>query len=337
MYLRDSRLRGVQLLAAIVSAAFVLAACGGGSANSGATAKTFKIGVLYPTLNNPFFVAQQQGVHAAAQEFGATVVDLSANNDASAQTTQVENLIAQHVDAILLQPVDVKGILGAVAKANAAHIPVVQVGEAPAGGQVATAAYFDEVQDGALAGQFLAKNVSGSAKVAELLGLQGTSTAAQRQQGFETALQSGCAGCSIVGKQPANFDRAMGLTVFQAMLRAHPEITGLYAANDEMALGAAKAISEAGKQGKVVVVGTDGEGDALDAIAAGTMSATTALSAYQQGFMGIEAAVKNLKGAKVCSVITEKGLFVTKDNFAQAKDLLNSAAPAQRYWESCFA
>ena len=88
---------------------------------------------------------------------------------------------------------------------------------------------------------------------------------------------------------------------------------------------------------RTVVVGTDGEADSLDAITNGTMAATTALSAYQQGFMGVEAAMKGLKGGKVCSVITEKGLFVSKDNLTEARGLLNSASPAQRYWESCFS
>lgn len=336
MNTRFRRLRGVPLVAGLVTAMVVVGCGGGSSSGSSGSTKTWKIGVLYPTLNNPFFVAQQQGVHAAAQEFGVTVVDLSANNDASTQTTQVENLIAQHVDAILLQPVDVQGILGAVGQANQAHIPVVQVGEKPAGGQVTTAVYFDEVQDGAAGGQYLGKALSAGAKVAELLGLQGTSTAAERQQGFEKALQSGCSGCTIVAKQPADFDRSKGLSVTEAILKAHPDITGLYAANDEMALGAVKAIAEAGLQSKVVVVGNDGESDALDAVQSGTIQATNALSAYQQGFMGVEAAVKHLKGGSVCSVITEKGVFITKDNLTQAKPLLSSATPDQRYWDSCF-
>ncbi len=334
MKARFGQLRTPRLIAVLATIACVAAACGGSSSNPGTANKIYKIGVLYPTLNDPFFVAQQQGVHAAAQEFGATIIDLGANNDAATQTTQMENLIAQHVDGILLQPADVKGILGAVGEANTANIPVDTVGEATPGAKIVTAAYFDEVQDGRNAADILMKSLPAGAKVAELLGLQGTTTAAQRQQGFDQ--QASTDGLNLVAKQPADFDRTKGLSVTEAILRAHPDLQGLWAQNDEMALGALKAVSEAGKQGKIVVVGTNGDPGAIAALQTGEMTATIALPPYQQGFMGIEALVMKLKGKKVCSVITEKAVTVTKDNVTTVKPQLITATPDQRYWDSCF-
>ena len=300
--------------------------------------EAFKIGFIYPTLNNPFFVDAEAGSDQAGKDFGAVVTHLSGDNDVKKQVQLVEDFIAKKVDAIILQAVDTQGAVNAIKEANEANIPVFTPGEAPAGGKVATSVVFNEVYTGEAMADYLVKNlkIKPDAKVVMLLGIQGTETARNRQDGFEKKLKAECPGCQIVAKQPADFDRAKGLAAMEAILQGQPHIDVVWAANDEMALGALRAIKEANRQKEITLVGTDGIGDARAAIAAGEMAATYALPAFKQGYMVTEAAINLLKHKKVCDKIEEKGLIITTDNVKEAGKLLTAVDVPSRYWESCF-
>ena len=298
----------------------------------------YKLGFVYPTLNNPFFVDQESGSDQAGKDFGGTVSHVSGDNDVKKQVQLVEDFIAKKVDAIILQAVDTQGVVNVIKEANEAKIPVFTPGELPAGGKVETAVVFNEVYTGEAMANYLVKDakIKPDSKVVMLLGIQGTETARNRQDGFERTLKSECPGCQIIAKQPADFDRAKGLAAMETILEAQPQIDVVWAANDEMALGALKAIKEANWQKEILLVGTDGIADARAAIAAGAMAATYALPPFKQGYMVTEAAIKYLKGVKVCDKIEEKGLIITPANVKDAANLLNAVDPASRYWESCF-
>jgi ribose transport system substrate-binding protein len=320
--------------------AFAIAAAAALGMASGARAdEALKIGFVYPTLNNPFFVDQQAGSDQAGKDFGAAVTHVSGENDVKKQVQLVEDFIAKKVDAIILQAVDTQGVVNVIKEANEANIPVFTPGEAPAGGKVVTSVVFNEVYTGEAMADYLVKQakIKANAKVVMLLGIQGTETARNRQDGFEKTLKAECSGCQIVAKQPADFDRAKGLAAMEAILQAQPQIDVVWAANDEMALGALKAIKEANRQKEITLVGTDGIGDARAAIAAGDMAATYALPPFKQGYMTTESAVKYLKHVKVCDKIEEKGLIVTPGNVKDAAKLLTNVELANRYWESCYA
>jgi ribose transport system substrate-binding protein len=298
----------------------------------------FKIGFVYPTLNNPFFVDAEAGSDQAGKDFGAVVTHASGDNDVKKQVQLVEGFIANKVDAIILQAVDTQGVVNVIKEANEANIPVFTPGEAPAGGKVVTSVVFNEVYTGEAMADHLVKRlkINPNAKVVMLLGIQGTETARNRQNGFEKMLKSECPGCQIVAKQPADFDRAKGLSTMEAVLQGQPQIDVVWAANDEMALGALKAIKEANRQKEITLVGTDGIGDARAAIAAGDMAATYALPPFKQGYMATQAAVSYLKHKKVCDKIEEKGLIITAENVKDAAKLLTAVDAGSRYWDSCF-
>ncbi|MGA2791967.1 MAG: sugar ABC transporter substrate-binding protein [Roseiarcus sp.] len=327
-------MRQISLTALAIAAATALGVGAGARADD-----TFKIGFIYPTLNNPFFVDQQTGSDQAGKDFGAAVTHVSGDNDVKKQVQLVEDFIAKKVDAIILQAVDTQGVVNVIKQANDANIPVFTPGESPAGGKVVTSVVFNEVYTGEAMADYLVKQakIKPDAKVVMLLGIQGTETARNRQDGFEKTLKAECSGCQIVTKQPADFDRAKGLTAMEAILQAQPSIDVVWAANDEMALGALKAIKEANRQKEITLVGTDGIGDARAAIAAGDMSATYALPPFKQGYMVTETAVKYLKHAKVCGKIEEKGLVITSENVKDAAKLLTAVDTASRYWESCYS
>jgi len=304
-----------------------------------AVAKDFTLGFVYPTLNNPFFVDAEAGSNQAAKDFGATVKNVSGDNDVKKQVSVVEDFITSKVDAILLQAVDTHGVVSVIKEANAAKIPVFTPGESPAGGDVVTSVVFNETQTGAAMANYLVKEakLKPDAKVVMLLGIQGTETAQNRQDGFEKALMAGCPKCEIVARQPADYDRAKALTVMENILEAQPHIDAVWAANDEMALGAVKAIVEAGRQKEMVVVGTDGIADSRAAITAGSMLATYAEPPFLQGYMITETAIKYLQGVKVCDKIEERGLVITSANVNDAAKLMKAVDEPSRYWESCYA
>ncbi|HAJ3477933.1 TPA: ribose ABC transporter substrate-binding protein RbsB, partial [Escherichia coli] len=154
----------------------------------------------------------------------------------------------------------------------------------------------DNVQGGKMAGDYIAKKVGESAKVIELQGIAGTSAARERGEGFKQAVAAHK--FNVLASQPADFDRTKGLNVMQNLLTAHPDVQAVFAQNDEMALGALRALQTAGKS-DVMVVGFDGTPDGEKAVNSGKLAATVAQLPEQIGAKGVETADKVLKGEKV--------------------------------------
>ena len=295
-----------------------------------------KIGFIYPTLNNPFFVDQSKGADKAAAEKNATMIHLSGDNQVAKQVQQMEDLIAQGVDAIVVQAVDTAGIVSAVKEANAAGIPVFTTGERIQGADVVTAIFFDNIESGELGGRWISDNLEGG-NVLELVGILGTETARQKSEGFQKGLKEGKNGAkfNLVASQPAEYDRTKAVQVTENVLQAN-DIAVIYAANDEMALGAARAVEEAGLTGKVAIIGNDGTSDAIDAVKKGTMAATIATPGYLQGFIAVETALHHLGDGKVPAVIPEQSTPITKENVEQADAVLHGTEPDQRYWRALY-
>ena len=282
----------------------VLAACSMGNESSKDTGSDKKdndsivIGLSVSTLNNPFFVTLTDGAEAKAKELGATLTVVDAQDTASKQASDVEDLIQQKVDLILINPVDSAAVASAVESANAAGIPVITVDRSSEGGEVVSHIASDNVAGGTLAGEYLLELVGEDAKVAELEGVAGSSAARDRGEGFNKAIEGKL---DVVAKQTANFNRAEGLTVMENILQANPDVVAVFAHNDEMALGALEAITASGKD--IKVVGFDATDDAVAAVKAGTLAATVAQKPDEIGVKAIEAAVKHLKGESVESSI----------------------------------
>jgi len=147
-----------------------------------------------------------------------------------------------------------------------------------------------------------------------LQGLAGTSASRERGAGFAEGLKA-YPGIQVVAEQPADFDRTKGLDVMSNLLQAHPDVQGVIAANDEMALGAIKALgSKAGTS--VSVVGFDGTPDGLNAVKDGTLYASVAQQPSQLGKIAVDNALKALDGKKVEETIKVPVKVVTKENVA---------------------
>ncbi|QJW48997.1 ribose ABC transporter substrate-binding protein RbsB [bacterium BFN5] len=290
----------VVFLLVVFSMSILLTGCGS-SDNKQAGTKKQVVGLAISTLNNPFFVDLRDGAKAAADAAGMELVVMDAQNDASKQLANIENLIQQKVSVIIVNPVDSKAVVSAVEAANKANIPVITVDRSSAGGKVVSAIASDNVAGGKMAGQYIVDKLSGKGKAVELEGIPGASAAIDRGAGFNQAIKA-AADISVVAKQPADFDRAKGMKVMENILQANPEINAVFAHNDEMALGALEAI-KAAKRTNVMVVGFDATNDAVKAVNEGTLAATVAQKPKEMGKIAIETAKKVAAGEPVPATI----------------------------------
>jgi ribose transport system substrate-binding protein len=259
----------------------------------------YTLGLSLSTLNNPFFVTLRDGAQEAAQEAGVELVVVDAQDDSAQEATNIEDLIQQGVDALLINPTDADAIVPSVQRANDAGIPVFTVDRSAAGGEIVSHIASDNVAGGRMAGEYLCDAIGGSGNVVELEGIPGTSAARDRGQGFNDYMSSECPDAEIVARQTANFNRAEGLSVFEDILQAQPEIDGVFAHNDEMVLGAIEAAEAAGRAEEIVFVGFDAIDDAVAAVEEGRLAATIAQQPAVMGSLAVETAVSYLDGESV--------------------------------------
>ncbi|PID01480.1 ribose ABC transporter substrate-binding protein RbsB [Sporosarcina sp. P2] len=257
--------------------------------------KAYKIGFSISTLNNPFFVTLSEGVKEQAKESGSEVIVVDAQDDASKQASDVEDLIQQGVDLLIINPTDSEAVVSAVKSANSSNVPVITVDRRAEGGEVVSHIASDNKAGGVLAGEYMMELLGeDNPKVAELEGISGSSAARDRGAGFNEAVDGKV---NIVTKQTANFNRAEGLTVMENILQSNPDIQGVFAHNDEMALGALEAIQSTGKD--IVIIGFDATDDAVKSVKDGKLSATVAQKPEEIGTKAMDAAVSILNGEEV--------------------------------------
>ncbi|MEV6803273.1 substrate-binding domain-containing protein [Streptomyces sp. NPDC051132] len=299
-------------LAAVVTVAVVGATSllhGGAAASANP-----RLGLSLSTLNNPFFVQIRAGAQAEARKRGVDLTVTDAQNDASQQANQLQNFTSSGLDAIVVNPVDSDAAGNTVKAAGTAGIPVVAVDRGVNHASVATLVASDNVAGGELAAKTMAEKLGGSGRIVILQGQAGTSAARERAAGFAKGLKA-YPGIRVLAQQPADFDRAKGLDVMSNLLQAHPDVQGVVAANDEMALGAIKALgAKAGRS--VQVVGFDGTPDGLSAVKDGTLYASVAQQPSQLGRIAVDNALKAVRGGKVEPTVKVPVKVVTKDNVA---------------------
>ncbi len=271
------------------------------------------LGLSLSTLNNPFFVTLQEGAQKAAGELGVELIVVDAQDDPAKEATNLEDLIQRGVDALLINPTDADAVVPSVQKANEAGIPVLTVDRSASGGEVVSHIASDNVAGGRMAAEFLCNALNGKGKVVELEGIPGTSAARDRGKGFNDYMKEKCPDIEIVARQTANFNRAEGLSVFENILQAQPEIDGVFAHNDEMILGAIQAAQAAGRADEIIFVGFDAIDDAVQAVKDGTLAATIAQQPAEMGRLAVETAVKYLNGEQVPDFIPVPLQLVTAE------------------------
>ena len=265
------------------------------------------IGFAISTQNNPFFVTLVEGARQEAETQGVKLTVTDAGDNVAKQTSDIRDLIVKKVRVLIVNPVDSSEIASAVTAAKKAGIAVISVDRAVIGESVSCQISSDNVAGAKMAGEYLLKHTGAGADIAELEGIPGSSATIDRGKGFHEAVDGKA---NVVASVTANFNRIEGMSATENILRANPNIKGIFAHNDEMALGALEAVGAAGKN--IVIVGFDATDDALAALKDQRMAATVAQLPATMGKTAVQTAVKLMHGEKVASSIPVRVMLVTK-------------------------
>jgi ribose transport system substrate-binding protein len=246
----------------------ILLAAGQVSCSRGDTGgHTRTIGVTLLTRAHLFYRDLEEGLAAAAAEQKYALIITAAEFDLSKQTAQIEDFIARKVDAIVVCPVDSRGIGAGIGKANAAGIPVFTADIAAQEGTVVSHVASDNVAGGRLAGETLAAILGGTGTVA-IINQPALTSVLDRVQGFREAVASH-PGMRIVADVNGQGVRDKAMQAASDVLQAHADLRGIFGINDDSALGALDAVRQFNRQG-IAIIGYDATPPAADAIAAGS-------------------------------------------------------------------
>jgi len=291
-----------------------------------------RVGLIYKATTNPFFQAMEKGAREKAKELGAgiEVSGIESESDADKQADLVRIMLNRQVQAIIIAPASSVGIVTPLVRAQEAKVPIINIDNrinkeeaAKQGLKVATFIGPDNFEGARKVGAYgcdLIKKKLGEGKkgkVIVLRGIDGVENAEARRRGFEAAVRE--AGLEIAASQSAEWDTAKAQTAASAMLSANPDTAGILCANDKMALGAIAAVRARGDIGKIIVVGYDNIDLARDAMKRGEMQATVEQNPAMMGSLGVECALKALKGEALPEVTPVPTQLITAEDVKAGK------------------
>ena len=299
----------------ILMVAFVFAI----SAPAFAADKRLKVGVVLKTLSSQYWKIVAAGAKTAAQNNNVDLILLGPPTEDAIeqQINMVQDVLSQNIDVLVFSPSQPAASVNVLLQAKAKKIPVILVDTGMPEGFNDYASFIgtDNLAAGKAGGKALASQLKPGSKVLLIDGAPGNPACNDRIKGAEEVLKA--SGMIIAAKQPAYSDREKGYTVTQNVLQANPDINGVFSANDEMALGALRAMQQAGK--RVPIIGVDATEDALKSILAGEMYGSVAQGNYDMGLLAIEKAIELKAGKTIEKRIDSGATLITKEN---AQDLL---------------
>lgn len=341
--------RTLLALLAVVAAAVGVSACGGSGSSSGSTesasapstssssgstaaattdnttvdGKGKTIGLVIPDISNEQVRLYKDGAQAAADAAGAELLTTS-TYDSAKQLSGVETYISRHVDGLVLGVNDPKAVVPAVKKANKEGIPVAAVTTKPPAGELVNFSGYDLGAMGEMVGTWMAKKLGSGTPIGIVEGLPSDAAGAALVDGFKKTAVPG--GLKVVASQPGNWDRSTSLQVATDMLTAHPEIKGIFAANDDEGLGVVQAAASRGRT-DLVVAGIQGRCDALNSIIGGKLDYTAMFFNDILGKTATEQVLNSIAGKPTTATFTAPLIGVDQDF---AKGLLSgSIAPTK--------
>ena len=272
------------------------------------------IAVFTKNQTNPYFQNVRVGTETAAKALNAKVIQYIPTKPDSIpeQMSQVEDVIVKKPDAIVFVPVDYKALVPGVEKINTAGIPVVNFIDRLAGGKVVAFVGADDYNLALATARRLLKEMNGKGNVVILEGVKGSLTNVDRVRGFNDALKE-FPGVKLLASQPGNYQRLAALQVMENLMQSHPQIDGVLAANDAMAVGAIEALDAANR--KAAIVGINGTKEAVDMIKAGKMLASGDYNGFVQGCIGTTIAVRHLRKQPNPAEVLLKPVVVDKTNY----------------------
>ena len=324
--MKRERETGVRWAAALVAAGALLG-CSGASQSekagpaAGASSKEIEIALVTKAMDSEFWLVLADGAKAAAAarpgvKLSIVAPDREINIDQ--QVSILEDQTRKGVKALVVSPAGSAQILSALEQAHQRGVPVILVDtDAPFDKKV-TYIGTNNRRGGQLAAKGLAEAIGGGpAEVALIHGVPGNESQDERAQGFIDALASDYPKLKLVARQPGNSERALGLTVMENILTAHPGIKGVFATNDQMALGAMEALEARSLRGRIKIIGFDATKEAVQATVDGRLAGSVAQNPFLMGQRGVEAALDTLDGKPVEKRIDTGTELVTAANAAK--------------------
>ena len=305
------------LLVAAMIAVGGLAQAGAAWASAQEDKLTF--GVVVNNADHPSITAMSQGMQDEAAIYGVELVILDPAFDPQRQVGMIDNLIAQGVDALLVNAVDPAAVVPSLRKAKEAGIPVIMHNaDTNEEGHQYTETFVttDTYGQGRAVGDAIKAVMEPNSQMVIISGKPGQSGVAERIQGAKDAIEG--TGIEFVAEQPAEWSKDKALTVMQDFLTRYPDLDGVYALDDPMALGALQAIKASGRDellGKVF--GVNGNKEACEAIKNGEMGGTALQLSYLVGVYSVRAGWDVTHGRIVDDVISAPTVGLTKENLAQ--------------------
>ncbi|MGY6772985.1 substrate-binding domain-containing protein [Gallibacterium sp. ZY190522] len=279
-----------------------------------------QIALLMKTLSNEYFISMQQGAEEAAKKMDVDlIIQVAEKEDSTEQLVGlVENMIAKKVDAIIVTPNDSIAFIPAFQKAEKAGIPIIDL-DVRLDAEAAKKANLkfnyvgvDNFLGGYLAAKNLVDALGGKGDIAILEGIPGVDNGEQRKAGALKAFNE-APGIKIVASQSANWETEQALNVVSNILTANPNINGIFAANDNMAIGAVTAVENAGLAGKVLITGYDGIPLAIEYVKQGKLQNTIDQLPKKQVTIAIENALKQIHKQPIPDIFYVDPIVVDKE------------------------
>jgi ribose transport system substrate-binding protein len=290
--------------------------------------KPIKIGVLIKSLTNQYWQEVEKGINQAKTDLGvqtSTIMSAQSETNTQEQLQICQTMLLENYDAFIVSPQTTSNLNPCITQMREQNIPVVNIA-APGQGLVSTVYVGSAlVDDGRLAGEYLAKTLPPGSKVAEIQGLPGSSAADLRTTGFKSAIEK--SGLTLVASESGDWDEQKAYQRAQDLLSRHRDLKGIYAANDTMATAVARAAHQAGRA-DLVVVGTDGVPTAINAVRNGEMAATITPFPFYQGYWALEAAARLVAGQSIPLWVETPDEIITRANVDEFFDPQGSAKPS---------
>jgi ABC-type sugar transport system substrate-binding protein len=328
-------IRGARLLAISATLAVLANGCGGDDKSSSQSARDVRLAAVIKGLDNPFFMTMRDGLVATARRDHAQLGVAAAPSglqDTAGQASKLVSLAANRRDCFIVNPINQINLVQALARVSAGtpivnlDSPVDKDAAGAVGVKITTHIGTDNVAGGKLGADAMAALVDRGSRVAVIAGIPGDVSSGGRAEGFRKGARGRF---DVVETIPADYERSKARLAAKELLSAQSDINGIFAVNDLMALGVADAVREAGRRGKVAVVGFDGIREALAAVRSGALSATVSQYPYSIGRLGVEACLGAVRGKSVPANVDAPVQVVTKKNVARAQ--ANFPRPVEKF------
>ncbi|SON54399.1 D-ribose-binding periplasmic protein precursor [Hartmannibacter diazotrophicus] len=273
-----------------------------------------KLGLAVANLQANFFNQIKQSVEAYAKTKGIEVITVDAKGDAATQVSQVQDLIAQNVDALIYIPAGATAASVPVKTAKAAGIPVVNIDRNAEGAPGDTFIATDSVTSARQVCDYIAKQAGGKGEMIIIHGQKGTTPEVDRSKGCGEALAN-YPDIKIVGELwSEGWHQDEGFKLTQDLLQSNPNVSIIFGQADALALGAAQAVKVANLGHRIWIAGFDGDTAALEALKEGVFDVTATQQTQKMGRMGVDSAMALVAGTEIPAEQLQDATLTTKDN-----------------------